>query len=184
MLAYPAIKVEGSNPRISRKRSCTINKKLRGELIIHKNQKIQTSQNKQRDLWKKEGKEKRDIKMDAERMSVNKNDAKKPFVAKVSDNHSSESIHPRAYTPTHKSINWHILPHAMTSYAKPLYINLESQQLFKNREDLMSDSTWIKIAYPIWNSILDLFKSRNTPPCSLWSSYSGSNSMLRTMSWW
>ena len=79
--------------------------------------------------------------MDAERMSVNKNDAKKPFVAKVSDNHSSESIHPRAYTPTHKSINSHILPHAMTSYAKPLYTNLESQQLFKNREDLMSDST-------------------------------------------
>ena len=79
--------------------------------------------------------------MDAERMSVNKNDAKKPFVAKVSDNHSSEIIHPRAYTPTHKSINSHILPHAMTSYAKPLYINLESQQLFKNREDLMSDST-------------------------------------------
>ena len=79
--------------------------------------------------------------MDAERMSVNKNDAKKPFVAKVSDNHSSESIHPRAYTPTHKSINPHTHLHVMTSYAKPLCINLESQQLFKNREDLMSDST-------------------------------------------
>ena len=32
-------------------------------------------------------------------------------------------------------------------------------------EDLASDTTWIKIAKPIWQPMLDPFKSRKTPLC-------------------
>ena len=46
----------------------------------------------------KDEKEKRDIKIDARRRSVNKNDAKKPFAAKASDNHASETHVTGVYT--------------------------------------------------------------------------------------
>ena len=62
------------------------------ELKIHKYYKNQTNQCNDKEIWKnKEGKEKRDITMDARRRSIIKNDAKKLFVTKASDNHASET---------------------------------------------------------------------------------------------
>lgn len=40
---------------------------------------------------KKEGREKRDIQMDVRRTLVNKIEAKKPFLTKASNNHTSET---------------------------------------------------------------------------------------------
>ena len=64
------------------------------------------------DIAKKEGKEQRDIKMDVRKMSVNKNVAKKSFVAKASDDHTSETHVTGVYNP-------HILPHAMAVCTPP-----------------------------------------------------------------
>ena len=65
----------------------------------------------------KKSKEKRDIMMDARRASINKNDAKKTFVTKASDNHTPE-IH---------GVYPYILPQTMIPYATTQCKYLESQ---------------------------------------------------------
>ena len=64
-------------------RKCNISKAFKRELAIDKSHKIETRRSKQRNI--KKVKEKWNIKMSARRESINKNDAKKPFVTKTSD---------------------------------------------------------------------------------------------------
>ena len=105
--------------------------------IIHKNHKIQTNQNNHRDIYKKkEGKEKRDNKMDARRRLVSKDNAKKPFVTII-------------IAHTHYNIK----------RCNSVYTLRESGIIFRTEKiwrvnQIVNYSKWIKITSPIWRPIL------------------------------
>ena len=74
--------------------------------------------------------------MDARRVLVNKNDAKRPFVKKASVDWKPMQLEMETHATGEETL---ICSHTMTSYATTQCIYLHSQQPFTNREDPMSD---------------------------------------------
>ena len=118
MIEYSVIKVRGWN-RWTSLRNCSIN--IVQDRINHPQKLQNLDQPKQPQTFEKMTKENRDIKMNATRSSVIKNDPKKPFVTKASDNHTSETCIAGVYTPLILRMLWpHVLQLNLYTYIESL----------------------------------------------------------------